>query len=265
MAIMLPYFAKLSEKIIETMYSLVAGPRDSPTKRKRTNDIDAFNNKMMRGPMAKKMRINNSEEERDGPARKRSCVNNNNKKDNSEEEERGGEVGNPSGKQEGVIIGNESPLKALLSIKKEHGSSRIRPRARNPYSTHKFGATRVVHWTEDQLEVLRSALASYRYSPKTTRDRVFVELRVSHRGFSSFTKEDVGNWLSKRCDYDCSQRIQLRKRKIAEMGEFEVCEHKKTRTIRFSEETQQKYFSSTEMTSALGEKDDGVVYVPLKE
>ena len=49
------------------------------------------------------------------------------------------------------------------------------------------------------------------------------------------------------------------------MGEIEFCENKKTRTIRFSEETQQKHFSSSEMTSALGEKDDGVVYVPLKE
>ena len=218
----------------------------------------------MRGPVAKKMRMTNSEEERDGPIRKRSSVNNNKRDNNSEEEERVGEDGNKSREQREVIIANESPLKALSSIKKEHGKSRIRPRARNPYSTQKFGSTRVVNWTEDQLEVLRSALVSYRYSRRTTRDRVFIELRVSHRGFSSFTKDDVENWLSKRCDYDCSQRFSLRKRKIEEMGEIEVCENKKTRTIRFSEETQQKHFSSLEMTSALGDNDD-VVYLPLKE
>ena len=174
----------------------------------------------------------------------------------------------PPGNEEEAETGNESPLKALLSIRKEHGgSSKRRPGARNPYSIrniHNLGSTRVVDWTEDQLEILRSALAAYRYSPRTTRDRVFWELRQSHRRFNFFTKEDVGNWLKRRCDYDCSQRLLSRKRKIDEMGEIEVGESKKTRKIRFSEEIEQKYFCSLEKTSAV-EENHNVVYVPLKE
>ena len=142
-----------------------------------------------------------------------------------------------------------------------------RPGARNPYSIrniHNLGSTRVVNWTEDQLEILRSALAAYRTRPRTIKDRVFLELRQSHRRVNLFTKEDVGKWLSERCDYDRSQRLLSRKRKIDEMGEIEVGENKKTRKIRFSEEIEQKYFFSFEKTSAV-EENHNVVYVPLKE
>ena len=235
--------------------------------------MDVFNAK--RGPEAKKMKMIKSEEERDGGEKKRSCFNNNHEDDSEEFEGEvsslSGEVRNPSGKQEEaeeVKTGNESPLKALLSIKREHGGSGIRsPGARNPYSIrniHNLGSTRVVHWTEDQLEILRSALVAFRYSPRITRDRVFWELRQSHRRVNLFTKEDVGNWLKRRCDHDCSQRLLSRKRKIEEIGEIEVCENKKTSKIRFSEETHQKYFSTLEMTSAVAGNHD-VVYVPLKE
>lgn len=257
---MLPFFAKLSEKFVEKVYSLLTGTGHSDTKRKRTNEMDAFN--IMRGPEAKKLKMNNSEEERDGDVRKGSCVNNNQVDNGEGVSYLDGEVRTTSGKQEEVTTGSESPLKALLSIKKKHGGSIMRrPRARNPYS---LCSTRVLNWTEDQLEVLRSALASYRYSPRTTRDRVFIELRLSHRGLNFFTKDDVGKWLSKRCDYDCSQRFLSRKRKIEEIGEIEVCEKEKTRKIRFSEETEQKYFSTLDITSAVAESHD-VVYVPLKE
>ena len=262
---MLPFFAKLSEKFVEKVFSLLTGPGQSDKKRKRNNEMEVFNTR--RGPEAKKMKMYKGDEERYGgeQGRKGSCVNNNNV-DNSGEgvSSLGREAKHPFGKQEEVTAGNESPLKALLSIKKEHaGSSMRRPRARNPYSIHHLGSTRVIHWTEDQLEILRSALASFRYSPRSTRDRVYIELRVSQRGFNLFTKEDVGNWLSKRCDYDCSQRLLLRKRKIEEIGDIEVCQKEKTRKIRFSEETEQKYFSTLDVTSAVAENH--VVYVPLKE
>ena len=224
---MLPFFAKLSEKILEKVYSLLVGPGPRKTKRKRINEMDVFN--------TKRMKMIKSEEERDGEEGKRSCVNNNHEDDS---EEAGvtsldGKVRITSGNEEEAETGNESPLKALLSIRKEHGGSGMRrPGARNPYSIrniHNLGSNRVVDWTEDQLEILRSALAAYRYYPRTTRDRVFWELRQSHRRFNFFTKEDVGNWLKRRCDYDCSQRLLSRKRKIDEMGKIEVGESKKTR------------------------------------
>ena len=277
---MLPFFAKLSEKIKEKVYSLLVAPGLRDTKRKRqTSEMDPVNINRG-GPEAKKMKMNKSEEEEggsggDGRTSQRSCFNNNHEAEGNRGSEEVGEVSlggdarNPSsasGKQEEGE--NESPLKALLSIKKEHGGSGMRrPGARNPYSTrniHNLDSTRVVHWTEDQLEILTSALAAYRYSPRTTRDRVFWELRQSHRRSNFFTKEDVAKWLSKRCDYDCSQRFLSRKRKIDEMGEIEVGENKKTRKIRFSEEIEQKYFCSLEKTSAV-EENHNVVYVPLKE
>ena len=276
---MLPFFAKLSEQIKEKVYSLLVAPGLRDAKRKRqTNEMDAVN--INRGPKAKKMKIIKSEEEESGgdaKNRQRSCFNNNHEAGGNTGSEEVGEVSlggdarNPSasGKQEDAEeAGNESPLKALLSIKKEHGGSGMRrPGARNPYSIrniHNLGSTRVVDWTEDQLEILRSALAAYRYSPRTTRDRVFWELRQSHRRFNFFTKEDVGNWLKRRCDYDRSQRWLSRKRKIEEIGEIEVFENKKNRKIRFSEETRQKYFSTLEITSVVAGNHD-VVYVPLKE
>ena len=205
---MLPFFAKLSEQIKEKVYSLLVGPGLRDKKRKRqTNEMEAVNTN--RGPRAKKMKMNKSEEEeeRGRDARKKSCFNNNHEAEAEAEAEDksasgdGGEARNPSasGKQEEATE-NESPLKALLSIKKEPGGSWIRgPGARNPYSLrniHSLGSTRVVNWTEEQLEILRSALAAYRYSPRTTRDRVFWELRMSHRG-GFFTKEDVGKWWGK--------------------------------------------------------------------
>ena len=274
---MLPFFAKLSEKIKEKVYSLMVGPRDT----KRKMEMDPFN----RGPRAKKMKMSKSAEERDGDSRKIICFNNNQEENtasaaseevNGRVASRGGGASNSSCQQEEekakTAPESDSPLKALLNIKKEHGRSSIsRPRARNPYSVrkiHNLGSRRVVIWTEDQVEILNSALASFRYSPKTTTERVFIELfvsyRGSYRGVCGFNREDVANWLSQRCDYDCSQRLLSRKRKIEEVGEIEVCENKKTRRIRFSEEIQQKYFSIFENPSAV-EENHNVVYVPLKE
>ena len=266
---MLPFFAKLSEKIKEKVYSLMVGPRDT----KRKMEMDPFS----RGPRANKMKMSKSAEEREGDSRKIICFNNN-QEENSASGSEGGVSGASSSscKEEKEKTKTEpesdSPLKALLRIKKEHGRSNIsRPRARNPYSVrkiHNLGSRRVVIWTEDQLEILNSALASFRYSPKTTTERVFIELfvsyRGSYRGVCGFKREDVANWLSQRCDYDCSQRLLSRKRKLEEVGEVEVCEKKKTRRIRFSEEIQQKYFSIFENPSAV-EENHNVVYVPLKE
>ena len=258
---MLPFFEKLSEKIKEKVYSLLMGPSD--TKRKRTIEMDPFT----RGPRAKKQRMNQSvERDGDGDVRKRFCVNNNHEENRASDRE-DSEVGVFSRARE-VKTQNESdsPLKALLSIKKEQGGF-SKPRARNPYSVrhgHTLGSRRVVTWTEDQLEILRSALASFRYNPRATTERVYRELRVSHRGICGLNKEDVRIWLSRRCNYDCSQRLLSRKRKIEEIGEVEACENKKTRKVRFSDQIQQKYFSILETPAAVEENRD-VVYVPTKE
>jgi len=272
---MLPFFAKLSEKIKEKVYGLLVGPRPRETIRKRTIEMDTLN----RGPEAKKMKMNKEAEERDADGDARNCFNNNHRdKSASASEEVEGEVGgdarNPSSSREKAKTESEgvSPLKALLRIKKEHGGSGVRrPRARNPYSVRKIhnlghGSHRVVNWTEDQIEIMTTALTSFRYSPRTTTDRVFIELRVSQRGVRGFNRDDVRKWLSERCDYDCSQRLLSRKRKIEEIGEIEVTfgETKRTRKVRFSEEIQQKYFSIFENPSAV-EENHHVVYVPLNE
>ena len=252
---MLPFFEKLSEKIKEKVYSLLMGSSDM--KRKRTIEMDPFT----RGPKAKKQRMNQSvERDGDGDVRKRFCVNNNHEENRANDRE-------VSSLAREVKTQNESdsPLKALLSIK---GGSRFsKPQARNPYSvrnSHTLGSRRVVTWTEDQLEILRSALASFRYNPRATTERVYRELRVSHRGICGLNKEDVRIWLSRRCNYDCSQRLLSRKRKIEEIGEVEACENKKTRKVRFSDQIQQKYFSILETPAAVEENRD-VVYVPTKE
>ena len=47
-------------------------------------------------------------------------------------------------------------------------------------------------WSDYQLEMLQSALASYRFLPRTTTEKVYTELRES----SNCTRGMVRNWFS---------------------------------------------------------------------
>ena len=91
-------------------------------------------------------------------------------------------------------------------------------------------------WSDYQLEMLQSALASYRFLPRTTTEKVYTELRES----SNCTRGMVRNWFNTQekvatCARD---RWEARQKKLAMCDHAEGSQAKVERKVKFFETIQ---------------------------
>jgi len=258
---MLPFFKKLSEKlknsIPEKVLGLLVQIQYMDSKKKRALDDECTGSG---GSELKKKKMDKTDDHEVGEVGLVEAVELDEKiNDNNDSSTNSNET-------------KDSNEDHLISSKEEPERSNFQEsRTRNPYSTRSSpspvlgsSTSKEIVWSEEQLESLTTALVAFRYSPRTTVHRVYREMRRAQNGNCSFMKEDVRNWLSQRCNYNSSQRLLTRKRKIEEIGEIEVSQSKKNPKITFSVKVKQKEFNTFEKTSAV-EENHNIVYVSLKE
>jgi len=89
-------------------------------------------------------------------------------------------------------------------------------------------------WSEDQLELLQSALASYQFLPRTTTEKVYTELREE----SNCTRGMVKNWFStqERVAMSARDRWKARLKKLASCDHAQGSQTKVNRRVKFFEE-----------------------------
>merc|ERR1719260_510531 len=93
-------------------------------------------------------------------------------------------------------------------------------------------------WSDFQLELLQSALASYRFLPRTTTEKVFTELRED----SNCTRGMARNWFNTQekvatCARD---RWEARLKKLAVCDHAEGSQVKVDRKVKFFETVEER-------------------------
>eukprot|EP00092_Neocalanus_flemingeri_P023930 GFUD01025958.1.p1 GENE.GFUD01025958.1~~GFUD01025958.1.p1 ORF type:complete len:216 (-),score=82.88 GFUD01025958.1:128-775(-) len=90
----------------------------------------------------------------------------------------------------------------------------------------------------DQLELLESALSSYQFLPRTTTEKVLVELQETGGEDQPCTRRMVRNWFSGRevMTSTAMDRCDVRRRKLAMCDHAEGSVAKTGRKVRFCEE-----------------------------
>ena len=96
-------------------------------------------------------------------------------------------------------------------------------------------------WSEDQLELLESALSSYKFLPRTTTEKVYTELKERNSS-SPCTRRMVRSWFSNKEVVTSSARDRWE----ARLEKLATCDHaagslaKTERRVRFCQEVQVK-------------------------
>ena len=94
-------------------------------------------------------------------------------------------------------------------------------------------------WSEDQIELLESALTSYQFLPRTTTEKVYAELKEGiYSSCGSITRGMVRSWFSSKemMARSARDRWEARLKKLAVCDHAEGSSAKTERKIRFSEE-----------------------------
>merc|ERR1712179_112953 len=88
-------------------------------------------------------------------------------------------------------------------------------------------------WSDNQLELLQSALASYRFLPRTTTEKIFTELRED----SNCTRGMVRDWFNthEKVTTCARDRWEARLKKLALCDHAEGSEVKVDRKVKFLE------------------------------
>ena len=92
-------------------------------------------------------------------------------------------------------------------------------------------------WTSEQIDILDSAILSFRILPRSTVGKVFRELKsIKGKNGENFSEDHVRKWLeSVNSDYSVRCRFAERQKKLLECDHARGAEPKTDRRIRFNE------------------------------
>ena len=97
------------------------------------------------------------------------------------------------------------------------------------------------NWNNSQLELLESALSSYKFLPRTTTEKVFTELQENDG--HPCTRKMVRNWFCSRengTTGTAMDRWEIRQKKLAICDHAKGSEPRTDRIVKFCEEVQVK-------------------------